>query len=135
MAPTPIKYPPEGTKVLHYLIVTIIKEGECSDVWKFVARHFENGSSQIKGIDFDQYYSPVAHANYFIIKISIAYMHIITARMLDVSDSFQNTNVPIHEIVYVITSPYDLDWFDISYPNVTLNRCEGQFCVQCMHVI
>ena len=50
----PIKYLPEGTKVLRSLIAPSIKEGECSDAWKFVARHCANGSSQIKVIDFDQ---------------------------------------------------------------------------------
>ena len=38
-APTPIKSLPEGTKVLCSFIVSSIKEGDCSDAWKFVARH------------------------------------------------------------------------------------------------
>ena len=70
-APIPIKSLPEGTKVLHSLIAPSIKEGDCYDAWKFVARHCANGSSQIKGIDFDQSYSPVAHADSFIINIAI----------------------------------------------------------------
>ena len=53
-APISIKFLPEGTKVLRSLIATIIKEGDCSDAWKFVARHCANGISQIKGIDFYQ---------------------------------------------------------------------------------
>ena len=61
--PISIKSFPEGKKVLHSLIAPIIKEGDCSDAWKFVAHHCENGSSQIKGIDFDKLYSPVAHAD------------------------------------------------------------------------
>ena len=52
--PIPIKSLPGGTKVLRSLIAPIIKEGDCSDAWKFVARHCANGSSHIKGIDFDQ---------------------------------------------------------------------------------
>ena len=53
-APIPMKYLPKGTKFLRSLIAPSIKEGDCSDAWKFVARHFENGSSRIKGIYFDQ---------------------------------------------------------------------------------
>ena len=53
-APIPIKSLPEGTKVLRSLIAPSIKEFDCSDAWKFVARHCANGSSHIKGIDFDQ---------------------------------------------------------------------------------
>ena len=53
-APIPIKSLPEGTKVIRSLIALSIEEGDCSYAWKFVARHCENGSSQIKGIDFDQ---------------------------------------------------------------------------------
>ena len=49
-----MKPPPEGTKFLRSIIAPSIKEGECSDAWKFVARHCENGSSHIKGIYFLQ---------------------------------------------------------------------------------
>ena len=104
-----IKYLSEGTKVLRSLIVTSIKEGDCSDAWKFVARHSANESSQIKGIDFDQSYSPVAHADSFKINIAIASMHRLTVRILDVSNAFQNKNVPIHERVCVSPPPYYLD--------------------------
>ena len=38
-APIPIKYLPEGTKILQSLIAPSIKEGDCYDAWKFVARH------------------------------------------------------------------------------------------------
>ena len=53
--PIPIKSLPEVTKVLHSLIATSIKEGDCYDAWKFVALHCVNGISYIKGIDFDQW--------------------------------------------------------------------------------
>ena len=97
------------TKILRSLIDTSIEKVDCSDAWNFFARHSKNGSSQIKGIDSDQSYSSVAHADSFIINISIADMHILTARILDVSNAFQNKNVPIHEIVCVSPPPYYLD--------------------------
>ena len=62
-------------------------------------------------------------------------MHILTARILDVSNAFQNTNVPIHERVCVSPPPYYLDWFKRSYLNVTLNRDDGPFFLQCMNGI
>ena len=62
-------------------------------------------------------------------------MHIITARILDVRNEFQNTNVTIHERVCVSPPPYYLDWFERSYPNVPLNRDDGPFCLQCMNGI
>ena len=54
LAPIPIKYFPDRTKVLRSLIALSIMEGECSVAWKFVACHCENWSSSIQGIDFDQ---------------------------------------------------------------------------------
>ena len=93
---TPIKSLPEGTKVLCSLIAPSIKGGDCSDAWKFVVRHCADGSYQIKGIDFDQSYIPIAHAESFIINIDNAYMHRITANILDFSNAFQNQNFPIH---------------------------------------
>ena len=54
-APIPIKSLSEGTKLLRSLIAPSIKYIDCSEAWKFVARQCANGSSQIKGIDFDQY--------------------------------------------------------------------------------
>ena len=49
-------------KSLHYIIDPGIKEGDCSDAWKFVAQHCKNGISHIQGIDLDQKYSPIAYA-------------------------------------------------------------------------
>ena len=62
-------------------------------------------------------------------------MHRLNARILDVSNSFQNTNVTIHERVCVIPPPYYLEWFERSYPHVTLNRDDGPFFLQCMNGI
>ena len=62
-------------------------------------------------------------------------MHRLTARISDVSNAFQNTNVPINERVCVSPPQYYLDWFEISYPNVPLNRYDGPFFFQCMNVI
>ena len=89
----------EGTKVLHSLIDTRIKERHCSDVWKFVESHCAIGSSHIQGTTFYQYHSPVSHAVSFRINIAIASMHRLTARILDASNSFHNKNVTIHERV------------------------------------
>ena len=61
------------------------------------------------------------HDDSFIINIAIAYIHRLTASILDVIHSFQNTNFPIREIVCVSPPPYYLDWFERSYPNVPLN--------------
>ena len=88
---------------------------------EFVSRHCANGISQIIGIDFDQSYSPVEHADSFRINISIADMHRLTSRILDVSNEFRNKNVTIHERVCISQPPYYLDWFEISYPNVPIN--------------
>ena len=60
-------------------------------------------------------------------------MHILTSRILDVSNSFQNTNIPIHEIVCFSSPQYYLYWFEIYYPNVPLNQVDGTFCLQYMN--
>ena len=62
-------------------------------------------------------------------------MHIITTIILNVSNAFQNTNVPINERVCVSSPPYYLDWFERSYPNVPINRYNFPSCLQCMNVI
>ena len=133
--PIPIKSTPKGKEFLLSFISPGIKEVDGYDACKFVARHCANGNSQIQVIGFDQYYSPVAHAESFIINISIAGIHILTTRISDVSNAFQNTNAPINEKFCVSPPPYYLDWFEISYPNVLFNRDEGKFCLQCMNVI
>ena len=85
------------------------------------SRHCENGSYHIKGVGFYPSYSSVAHADSFRINVDIKDMHILTERVLDISNAFQNTNVPIHEKVSVSLPPYYIGWFEISYPNVPLN--------------
>ena len=89
----------------------------------------------IKVIDFYQSYSPVAYVDYFRINIVIADMHRITARMLDVSNAFQNRKFPINERVCVSPPTYYLDSLDISYPNISINRDECTFCLQFMNGI
>ena len=77
----------------------------------------------------------MAHADSFRINISIADIHRLTASILDVTNAFQNTNLPIHERFFVSPPPYYLDWFERYYPNVPLNRDYGPFCLQCMNGI
>ena len=77
----------------------------------------------------------MAYADSFRIKISIADVHRLTARVLDVSNEIQNKNVPINEIICVSPPPYYLDWFERSYPNVTHNIDDGPFCLECMNGI
>ena len=75
------------------------------------------------------------HADSYIINISIAAIHRLTSSILDIKNAFQNTNVVIHEIFCVIPPTYYLDWFQTSYPNVTLNRDYGPFFLQCINGI
>ena len=77
----------------------------------------------------------MAHSDSFRIKIAIASMHRITAKILDDSNAFHNTNVTIHERVCVVPPPYYQDWFERYYPNVPINRYDGLFCLQCMNGI
>ena len=57
-------------------------------------------------------------------------MNRLTARILDISNAFQNTNVTIHERVCVSPPPYYLDWFEICYPHFPLNIDEGPLFTQ-----
>ena len=84
LAPILIKSLPDGTKVLRSLIDSRIKEGDCSNSWKFFARHCAKGISQIKVIDFDESYSTVTNSDPSRINIAVA----DTARILDVSNDF-----------------------------------------------
>ena len=49
---------------------------------------------------------------------------------MDVSNALQNINVTIHERVCAIPPLYYLDWFEISYPNFTLNQDDGTFTLK-----
>ena len=77
----------------------------------------------------------MAYADSLRINIDIGAMYILTSSILDVSDTFQNTNVPIHERVCVSPPPYYLYWFERCYPNFLLNKDGGPFCLQFMNVI
>ena len=131
----PIKSLPDVTNVLCSLIYTIIKEGVCSDAWKFVARHCAKRSSQIQGIYFYQSYSLVSYADYFRINISITDMHRITSRILDFNNTPQNKNVTIHERVCASPPLYNLNWFEKYHHNVPLDQYKVTFYLQCMNGI
>ena len=75
----------------------------------------------IQVVDINQSYSPVSHAEYLIINITITDIHRLTAMIWDVSNDFQNNHFPINEIVCVSLPPYNMDWFEQYYPNFLLN--------------
>ena len=83
----------------------------------------------------------MAHAESLRINISItdmhsiADMHRLTVNIFDVSNAFQNTHISIHERVCASTPPYDIYWFETSYPNIPLNQDDGSFFLQCMNGI
>ena len=77
----------------------------------------------------------MVHVDSFRINIDIASMHRLTARILDVSNAYQNANVTIHERFCVSSPPYYIYCFEISYPNVTINRDDGPFFLQFMNGI
>ena len=62
-------------------------------------------------------------------------MHKLSDIILDVSNAFQNKNVPINERVCVSPPPYYIYWFERFYPYVPLNRDDGPFCLQYMNGI
>ena len=62
-------------------------------------------------------------------------MHRITARIFNVSNEFQNKNVPIHKRFCFSPPPYYLDWFERYYLNINLNRDDGPFYLQCINGI
>ena len=62
-------------------------------------------------------------------------MNILTARILDANNEFQNTNFPIHERVCVSPPSYCLYWFEISYPNFPHNQDDCPFFLRCMNAI
>ena len=59
----------------------------------------------------------------------------LTARVLDISNVLQNTNVRINDRVCVSSPPFYLDLFERSYPNITLDIDGSPFCIQCMNGI
>ena len=109
-----VKPLPDGTKVLCYLIDTVINKGYCSDACKLISFQCANGSYQIHIVEFYQSYIPVSYSDSFRINIDIANMHRLTVRMMGESNALHNTNTLIHEIVCVSPPPYYLYCFEKS---------------------
>ena len=66
-----------------------IKQVECSDACKFVARHCAKVISQVKELDFDKSYGTAPHAYSFCINIAIVVIYRLTARVLGVRNDFK----------------------------------------------
>ena len=107
-----LKSSPDITKVLRSLIATRMKEGYCYDACNFVQFHCNNGSYLIQCIGFDQSYSIVVHSDSFKINIDINNMHRFIDMILNISNNFQNTNIPMNEKACVTPSTYYIDWFE-----------------------
>ena len=71
----------------------------------------KKGISCIQRVYFDQSWITVVHSDSFRINIAIADMHRLIASIFDVSNYFQNTNFPTHEILCVSLPSYYLYWF------------------------
>ena len=62
-------------------------------------------------------------------------MNRLTERIFYVSNTFHNTNVQIHEILFISPPPYYLDQFEKYYLNVSLNKDDVPFYSQYMNII
>ena len=93
----------------------------------YLRKTMQMGVLRYKAFTLINHIVPVSHSDSFRININIAAMHIITARILYVSNDFQNTNFPFHEIFCVSPPPDYLNWFEKSYPDVPLDRDDGPF--------
>ena len=83
--------------------------------------HYENGSYTIQVVDINHPYSTVTHYDYLRINITIMDIHILTARIWDVRNDFQNKHFHINKIVCVSLPPYNMEWFEQYLPNFLLN--------------
>ena len=100
-----IEFIPEITRVLHYLIYPVINTGVYSNGYFVVSLLWTNGSTQLKVTYMDGSYSPVYHVDSFIINISISVSIILEVRVLDVSYTVQNINVPMNEQMCITPPP------------------------------
>ena len=69
----------------------------------------------------------MTHVDLFWINITISDMHQLIAMIFYVSNNLQNTNVTIHERVWVSPSPYYMDCFEKYHPNIPINQDDIPF--------
>jgi hypothetical protein len=134
--PIPVKSLPSDTKILRSIINPNVKPTDVSGMWQFITRHCANGSSMIRGIDFQESYSAVALASSVRISISIAAAENMIMAIIDVKNAFQNTMIPEDQRQHLSLPPYYISWFRRKYPTVTIEEApDGRYCIQTINAI
>ena len=89
-----------------------------------------------QGRDFDFSFSPTVSSPAIKIVIAFAAAYNLILAILDVVNCFQNTMIPIEKCLYITLSPYYLEWFTETWPEVQLEPDENnQYVVQTLNGI
>ena len=99
--------------------------------YKFTSRHCVDGSSQLKGIDFESSYSPTASASSVRTLMCYSAIFRLILGLLDVVNCFQSTLVPSHKRILVTSPPKFIQWYKWRYPEHKLPHSpSGRYAIQ-----
>jgi len=90
--------PPKGRKIIKSKWAYKVKRGADGEITKYKARFVAKGYSQVKGIDFDETFSPVARLATLRLLIALANKHGWKIRNSDISNAYLNAVLSDHEI-------------------------------------
>ena len=129
-APVPIESVPKGIKIIPSIIACSVKphgEGQ----YKFNSRHCANGNDQVKGIDFENSYSPTASASSVRTTFAYASINYLILALLDVVNCFQSTLVPNSKRIVVRAPPLFMKWYRWRYPEHKYDEsASGKYVIQ-----
>ena len=103
--------------------------------YKFNSRHWANGNNQVKGVDFENSYSPTASASSVQTTFAFAAINCLILALLDVVNCFQSTLVPNSKGIDVQAPPPFMKWHKLRYPEHKVAQSEsGKYTIQILVV-
>jgi hypothetical protein len=128
--PFPKNELPAGSNVFRSTLVPEIKTTDVQGVFELRVHECTIGTTQQKGIDFDNSYSPVAENTSIRVMIAICAALKYTFGILDVKNAFQTTITKAKDRIYANMPPLYCEW--LCSQNINLDWDTVYYC-QCLN--
>ena len=103
------KLPPDQ-KVIQSLLICEVKRTDTPNIWELKVRECNVGTSQERGIDFDESYYPTAEPLSIKSSLAVGASQRMFVGIIDIKNAFQTTLRDKNMYCYVSMVPYYRSW-------------------------
>ena len=124
---------PANAIILDAVSTFKIKQTDSPTMWDLNYRPCSNGGPMKKGIDYDESHASTASHQSIRMILAVAAKLNFRLFLADIGNAFQSTprqDTAATPPIYMKTSPLYLDWFNMAFPKLAMNKKDGPYVVQ-----